>query len=142
MSYRTYINGNEWLGNNECPKIIMDELKRQGCPFDGDCCCKNGFEIKDLNGLVMATEKWIISKCKNNQEVANFNSTIEQYKDCCLTENLKQLQDCAYIFVSVNLLKYVGGIQNYTREFKQIGKDKYNYEYKLKPGVKCLFEAY
>ena len=140
MSFRTYINGNEWLGNNNFPQIIFDELKRQGCQFDEDGCCEE-FEIKDLDGLVKAAERYIVVKCENNAKVADFNETIEHYKDCCLTENIKELQDCAYIFVSVNLLKYVGR-DNYTRSFKKIGENKWNYEYKLKPGVKCVFSAY
>ena len=58
MSYRTYINGHEWLGNNEMYDEIYEELKRQGCPFDKEGCVggyrENPFEVKDLNGLVMA----------------------------------------------------------------------------------------
>jgi hypothetical protein len=38
MSYRTYINGHEWLGNNEMYDEIYEELKRQGCPFDKEGC--------------------------------------------------------------------------------------------------------
>ena len=141
MSFRTYINGNEWLGNNNFPQIIFEELKRQGCPFDKEGCCLDGFEVPDFDGLVKAAEKYIVAKCENNAKVADFNETIERYKDCCLTENIKELQDRAYIFVSVNLLKYVGE-GNYTKSFKKIAENKWNYEYKLKPGVKCVFSAY
>lgn len=64
MSYRTYINGHEWLGNNEYSKEIFEELKRQGCSFDEEECAYN-FEVKDLDGLVKATEKYIRRNIKN-----------------------------------------------------------------------------
>ena len=52
MSYRIYVhtkNGGkrQCLGNNECPEVLVEELKKQGCEFDEDYCFSN-FEIKDL----------------------------------------------------------------------------------------------
>ena len=56
MSFRTYINENEWLGNNILPGIIAEELRRQGCVFDEDGCVFEPFQIKDLDGIIKATE--------------------------------------------------------------------------------------
>lgn len=53
MSYRIYVHtekdGKKYqcLGNNECPQVLMKELKKQGCKMNEDDCFYN-FEIKDL----------------------------------------------------------------------------------------------
>lgn len=143
MSYRTYINGHEWLGNNVRYYEIFDELARQGCPFDEDDCVDEPFEVKDLNGLVKACEKTIIRLIQENNEVANFKPTIDRaMKTNDLTFILQMLQDCACIFMSVNLLKYIGD------KYKDWDID-YTYtetgvieKYKLTEKGKCLFEAY
>lgn len=75
MSYRTYINGHEWLGNNEYSKEIFEELKRQGCHFDEEKCVYD-FEVKDLDGLVKATEKYIRKLVKDNNKRGNFSDFI------------------------------------------------------------------
>ena len=36
MSYRIYVNHYQCLGNNECPEVLIKELKRQGCEMDVD----------------------------------------------------------------------------------------------------------
>ena len=145
MSYRTYINGHEWLGNNEGPQVILDELKRQGCPFNADWCTPHdpetheslAFEIKDLQGLVEATEKAIIKMYEANPDIANFGSSVDGWNHN-LTYRMRELAEYAYIFWTVALLKYVGE-ENYTVSFDW-GKKRETYT--LKPGVKCLFEAY
>ena len=107
MSYRTYINGHEWLGNNVIYYEIFDELARQGCPFDEEDCVYEPFEVKDLDGLVKACEKTIIRLIQENNEVANFKPNIERAMETNdLTFILQILQDTARIFISVNLLKY------------------------------------
>lgn len=143
MSYRTYINGHEWLGNNVRYYEIFDELAHQGCPFDEDDCVDEPFEVKDLDGLVKACEKTIIRLIQENNEVANFKPTIDRaMKTNDLTFILQMLQDCACIFMSVNLLKYIGD------KYKDWDID-YTYtetgvieKYKLTDKGKCLFEAY
>lgn len=139
MSYRTYINGNEWLGNNECPKLIMDELKRQGCNFNEDYIV-HGFEIKDLDGLVKATEKYILELFEYNNDIANFGDNIKRSHN--LTSSLLGLQDCAYIFASANLIRFVGE-NNYTVDYDFDEKTyQCKFIYKLKKDVKCFFDAY
>ena len=143
MSYRTYINGHEWLGNNVRYYEIFDELARQGCPFDEEDCVYEPFEVKDLDGLVKACEKTIIRLIQENNEVANFKSNIERAMETnYLTFILQMLQDTARIFISVNLLKYIGD------KYKDWDIDYIDTEtgviekYKLTEKGKCLFEAY
>ena len=143
MSYRTYINGHEWLGNNVRYYEIFDELARQGCPFDENDCVYEPFEVKDLDGLVKACEKTIIRLIQENNEVANFKSNIERAMETnYLTFILQMLQDTARIFISVNLLKYIGD------KYKDWDIDYIDTEtgviekYKLTEKGKCLFEAY
>ena len=143
MSYRTYINGHEWLGNNVRYYEIFDELARQGCHFDEEDCVYEPFEVKDLDGLVRACEKTIIRLVQENNEIANFKSNIESAMETNdLTFILQMLQNHAYIFMSVNLLKYIGD------KYKDWDIDYINTEtgviekYKLTEKGKCLFEAY
>ena len=143
MSYRTYINGHEWLGNNVIYYEIFDELARQGCPFDEEDCVYEPFEVKDLDGLVKACEKTIIRLIQENNEVANFKPNIERAMETnYLTFILQMLQDTARIFISVNLLKYIGD------KYKDWDIDYIDTEtgviekYKLTEKGKCLFEAY
>ena len=143
MSYRTYINGHEWLGNNVMYDEILEELSRQGCPFDEENCVDEAFEVKDLDGLVRACEKTIIRLVQENNEIANFKPNIESAMETNdLTFILQMLQNNAYIFMSVNLLKYIGD------KYKDWDIDYIDTEtgviekYKLTDKGKCLFEAY
>lgn len=144
MSYRTYINGHEWLGNNEMYDEIYQELVRQGCPFDEDDCVVEPFEVKDLDGLVKACENVIVRLVQKNPEIANFKFNIDnamEFKNN-LTFILQMLQDCACIFMSVNLLKYIGD------KYKDWDIDYIDTEtgiimqYKLTNKGKCLFTTY
>ena len=143
MSYRTYINGHEWLGNNVRYYEIFDELARQGCPFDEDDCVYEPFEVKDLDGLVKACEKAIIRLIQENNEIANFKPTIDRAMEINdLTFILRMLQDCACIFISVNLLKYIGDVyKDWTIDYINTA-DGVIEKYKLTDKGKCLFEAY
>ena len=145
MAYRTYINGHEWLGNNEMYDEIYQELVRQGCPFDEDgCVFDKPFEVKDLDGLIKACEKVIVKKCESNKKVADFNDTITNIKKYGndLTYTLQELQSNAYIFISVNLLKYIG---EYLKDWEVCWvkkEDDMIAKYRLTDKGKCLFEAY
>ena len=143
MSYRTYINGHEWLGNNVRYYEIFDELARQGCPFDEEDCVYEPFEVKDLDGLVRACEKTIIRLVQENNEIANFKSNIESAMETNdLTFILQMLQDHAYIFMSVNLLKYIGDkYKDWDIDYIDT-KTGVIEKYKLTDKGKCLFEAY
>ena len=144
MSYRTYINGHEWLGNNEMYDEIYQELVRQGCPFDEDDCVVEPFEVKDLDGIVKAGEKVIIRLVQKNAEIANLKSTIDNAIELKidLTHRLTGLQDRAFIFISANLLKFIG---DYFKDWKTCRVHTESgiiMQYKLTDKGKCLFTAY
>ena len=144
MSYRTYINNHEWLGNNEMYDEIYQELVRQGCPFDENDCVRHPFEVKDLDGLVRACEKVIIKKCERNKKMADFNDTIfntQKYGDD-LTFTLRELQNDAYIFISANLLKYIGDAFKDWEIYWTSTESGIITKYKLTDKGKCLFTAY
>lgn len=143
MSYRTYINGHEWLGNYVIYDEIYEELVRQGCLFDKNDCVYEPFEVKDLDGLVKACEKTIIRLTQENNEVANFNPNIERGMETNdLTFILQILQDTARIFISVNLLKYIGDrYEDWTIDYIDTDTGIID-KYKLTDKGKCLFEAY
>ena len=144
MAYRTYINGHEWLGNNEMYDEIYQELVRQGCPFDEDDCVIDPFEVKDLDSLLKACEKVIIRLVQKDAGIANFNSTIDNAiaSNVDLTYILTGLRDRAYIFISVNLLKYIG---DYLKDWEICDTRTESgiiMRYKLTDEGKCLFAAY
>lgn len=144
MAYRTYINGHEWLGNNEMYDEIYQELVRQGCPFDEDDCVMEPFEVKDLDGLLKACEKVIIRLVQKDANIANFNSTIDNAiaSKVDLTYILTGLRDRAYIFISANLLKYIG---DYLKDWEICDmrtESGISMQYKLTDEGKCLFTAY
>ena len=144
MAYRTYINGHEWLGNNEMYDEIYQELVHQGCPFDEDDCVIDPFEVKDLDGLLKACEKVIIRLVQKDAGIANFNSTIDNAiaSKVDLTYILAELRDRAYIFISANLLKYIG---DYLKDWEICSTHTESgiiMRYKLTDEGKCLFTAY
>ena len=144
MAYRTYINGHEWLGNNEMYDEIYQELVRQGCHFDEDDCVIDPFEVKDLDGLLKACEKVIIRLVQKDANIANFNSTIDNAiaSKVDLTYILTGLRDRAYIFISANLLKYIG---DYLKDWEICDmrtESGISMQYKLTAEGKCLFAAY
>lgn len=144
MSYRTYINGHEWLGNNEMHEEIYEELKRQGCPFDEDGCVEN-FEVKDLDGLVKACEKAVIRMVHENRKIADFAETIDNTleRGMGLTYRLQQLNDNAYIFIGVKLLDYIGeSYKQWETCWRKNEDGKFEDVYRLCGDGKCIFSAY
>lgn len=133
MSYRIYVNHKQVLGNNECPKVLTDELKKQGCKFDEDWCFEN-FEIKDLQGIIEALEKYIYEmedwtkKHYDGDSIADFSKSLDEWKTN-FTYRLTYSIDCGYLFVTYNFLQYIKG--DY--------EEDYNFEkkrmiYKIKEG--------
>ena len=62
MSIRTYINKKEWLGNNNLPVEIFDELERQGAEIDEDgidALLNTKYAIKSNKGNIY------LKKCDN-----------------------------------------------------------------------------
>ncbi len=145
MSYRTYINGHEWLGNNVMYNEIYNELKRQGCPFDANDCIDSDtpFEVNDLDSLVRASEKAIIHLY--NKEINVYKENIADFSDNItkpigdFTWQLREVRDYAYIFISAMLLEYIGKFgKEWDFEITKNGKMKY----RLINDGKCLFTAY
>lgn len=144
MSYRTYINGNEWLGNNQLHEEIYEELKRQGCPFDEDCCVEE-FEVKDLDGLVKACEKVVIRMVHENKRIADFNDTIDNAIEgnINLTYTLQELNNYAYIFIGVKLLDYIGKFyKQWEMYYTRTEDNNLETHYRLRGDGKCIFSAY
>lgn len=144
MAIRTYINKKEWLGNNNLPEEIFDELEKQGAVINEDGICKY-FEIKDLNGLILATEKYIRNLYNKRKEIyrniADFSKDIEyDIEDGTLTYSMMTKQEKAYIFVSCNLLNIIGS-DNYDMEY-EFKDGKLKVRYNLKPNTKVIFECY
>ena len=143
MAYRTYINGQEWLGNNVLYDEIYNELQRQGCKFDNEECWREEpFEVKDLDGLVRASERAIINlynkRIRIKENIADFtDNIINPIGD--FTWQLKQAREYGYIFISAMLLEYVGKFgKQWDFEITKNGKMKY----RLVNDGKCLFTAY
>ena len=149
MAYRTYINGHEWLGNNVMFDNIYEELKRQGCPFKEEDGYIESFQVKDLDALVKACErdiveyrlKWLSDKY-NPTDIANADYIFEGHGlyGSDLTLNLSDWRKHAYIFISSNLLEYVGW--DNINLGGEVIDGKFINCFTLKEGAKCEFKAY
>ena len=160
MADRSYINGHEWLGNNEYIPEIWDELARQGCKFDAEGFTVEPFQVKDLDGLVRATEKAIIRFAKENEKwLEDHKPMIKDYPSFMIhkfgdyshlfdKEHMKEYESneesltnqmaidvfWSRMFYVYNLLFFIG-IDNYQEDFKE-----HRLVYNLKPNAKCVFE--
>lgn len=141
MSYRMYVKTeidgkrHQFLGNNECPDVLIEELKRQGAEFDEDYCIYN-FEVKDIQSVITALEKYILDiyeyQKKKGNNIFDFEETILKEKDRNLTLTLDYYKGCWYMLVSVN---FVNAIEDSIDIFQnddnklvyQILKDKHVY---------------
>lgn len=144
MSYRTYINGHEWLGNNQMHIEIYEELKRQGCPFDRDDCVEE-FEVKDLDGLVKACEKVVIRIVHEDRSIADFSDTIDHAieRNMNLTHRLQELRNYARIFIGVKLLDYIGeSYKQWEIYYTRTKGNNLEMHYRLCGDGKCIFSAY
>lgn len=160
MADRSYINGYEWLGNNEVVPEIFDELKRQGCKFNEEWLTVEPFQVKDLDGLICATEKAIIRNVKEHEKwLEAHQHRIEKYPAFMVhkygdyshlfdKEHMKEYESgeqslttlmvsdvfWTKMFYVYNLLFFIG-IGNYEEEFVE-----HRIVYTLKPNAKCVFE--
>ena len=160
MADRSYINGHEWLGNNEVIPEIWDELKRQGCKFNEEQLTVEPFQVTDLDGLVQATEKAIIRYAKEQEKwlevrkpiIKDYpNFMVHKFGDYSYLfdkEHMKEYEDdeeslitqmdtdvfWSRMFYVHNLLFFIG-IDNYEEAFKG-----HRIVYILKPNAKCVFE--
>lgn len=140
MSYRTYVNNYQFLGNDEQSEDLIKELKKQGCKIDRDGCFRN-FEIKELNPIIKALERYIIKTDERAKKllkkgISNFEGEFEVYKKGDnLTLDLQELSENAYLFITVNFLKQIK--DDYQIDYKD-GKITYN----LKEGHKIYMSAF
>lgn len=142
MSYRIYVNNYQCLGNNECPKVLIDELKRQGCEFDVDNCFEN-FEIKELQPIIEALEEyirnineWTLNKKYNPHSIADFTDVFEKSKQGNgLTWEIQEYMEYGYLFITANFLK---AIKN---DYEEI-YDKDRIKYKIKNGHHIYMSGY
>lgn len=122
MSYRIYVNNHQLLGNNECPEVLLKELKRQGCEINEEKIFHD-FAIKDLDGIVKVLEKYIIDDV--GIESANFSDYLSNgiKRKVDLTSHISQIYECGIIFVTSKLLNLIGK-ENYHIDIK---KRKFKY---------------
>ena len=134
MSYRIYVNHYQCLGNNECPKVLVEELKRQGCEMDVDHCFHD-FEIKELQPIIEALEQYIfevddrIKKRHNGVGLGDYTEEFQRWKRGSFTLEVENMVECGYMFVSYNFLKAIEG--DYEEDFD---RDKDRLIYKIKEG--------
>lgn len=141
MSYRIYVNNYQCLGNNECPDVLINELKRQGCKPDSNNCFES-FEIKELQPIIEALEQYIIDT--NNyflnrkykpQSIADFSKVFKEKQANGLTWKIQEYLDCGYLFVAVNFLNAIK--DDYEEDYT---KDRITY--KIKKGHHVFMSAY
>lgn len=133
MSYRIYVNDFQCLGNNVCPQVLIEELKKQGCEIDADNCFEN-FEIKEIQPIIEALEKYVFSvyeeKIRRGINICDFQKEFEQYKNSkFFTNYMEVLADTAYIFTTTNFLRYIKD------DVEEIwNEENAKIEYKIKKG--------
>ena len=139
MSYRIYVNHYQCLGNNECPAVLIDELKKQGCEMDVDYCF-NDFEIKDLEAIIEAleqyikdTNEWALNKKYNPGSIADFSEVFEESNKYGngLTWKIQEYLDCGYLFVTINFLN---AIKEDYEEYFDCEDRQHRIKYKIKEG--------
>lgn len=145
MSYRIYVNNYQCLGNNECPEVLMNELKRQGCEIDEDGCFKN-FEIKELEPIIEALEQyiidkneWALNKSYNPGSIADFSDIFEKIGCNGLTWNIEYKTECGYLFITVNFLN---AIKDDYEEYFDFEDKKHQIKYKIKEGHHVYMSGY
>lgn len=140
MSYRIYVNNYQCLGNNECPKVLMDELKRQGCEMDGDNCFQD-FEIKELQPIIEALEQYIfdiddrIKKRHNGVGLGDYTEEFQKWKNSNYTYEIDSMVEFGYMFITYNFLKHIEG--DYEMDW-----DNDKIIYKIKEGHHVYMSGY
>ena len=139
MSYRIYVNNYQCLGNNECPKVLIEELKRQGCEMNEDNCFHD-FEIKELQPIIEALEQyirdmneWALNKKYKPSSIADFSNVFDESEKYGngLTWKIQEYLECGYLFVTVNFLKAIK--DDYEEDFDFENKE-HRIVYKIKEG--------
>lgn len=116
MSYRIYVNDYQCLGNNECPQVLIDELKKQGCKFNNEDYIFENFEIKELQPIIEALEQyirdmnnWSLNKKYKPCSIADFSNVFDESEKYGngLTWKIEEYLECGYLFVTINFLKAI-----------------------------------
>lgn len=148
MSYRIYVNDYQCLGNNECPKALIDELKRQGCKFDNEDYIFKNFEIKELQPIIEALEqyirdmnKWALNKKYKPCSIADFSNVFDESEKYGngLTWKIQEYLECGYLFVTVNFLK---AIEDDYEEDLDFENKEHRITYKIKEGHHIYMSGY
>lgn len=139
MSYRIYVNHYQCLGNNECPNVLIEELKRQGCEMDVDYCFHD-FEIKELEPIIEALEQyivdtnnWALNKKYNPGSIADFSEIFVNHLKYGngLTWKIGEYLENGYLFVTINFLK---AIEDDYEEYFDYEDRKHKIKYRIKEG--------
>ena len=148
MSYRIYVNDYQCLGNNECPGVLIEELKRQGAEIDDDYCF-DGFEIKELQPIIEALEQYIrdINELHLNSEykpssIADFSNILQEKKEKYgngLTWRLQEIAETGYLFVTVNFLN---AIKEDYEEYFDDEDERGRIKYRIKEGHHVYMSGY
>ena len=148
MSYRIYVNKYQCLGNNECPQVLIDELKRQGCKFDDEEeCTFENFEIKELQPIIEALEQyirdtndWAVNRKYKPCSIADFSALFEKdpYKNG-LTWRIQEQLEYGYLYVTVNFLK---AIKDDYEEYMDFDDENRHIKYKIKEGHHVYMSGY
>ena len=147
MSYRIYVNDYQCLGNNECPQVLIDELKRQGCKMNEDNCFKD-FEIKELEPIIEALEQyivdtnnWALNRKYKPSSIADFSGIFENHKKYGngLTWRIEEYLECGYLFVTINFLK---AIKDDYEEDMDYNNKNHRIIYKIKEGHHIYMSGY
>lgn len=161
MSYRIELinRNNEELqvfGNNECPKIFLDEIKKQGAIIDEEDNFDK-FKIKDIMPIITCIDTYVKELEIKFQEEKQYhdieidvenelynlkkvyqNSIFDFTNDIYLRDNAYPLWlqaeykiNCAYLFFSYNFIKHI-----------EDSLDRVSlYEYKLKDGEEIFLKG-
>ena len=129
MSYKTWINGHQILGNNEYSRELIDALIKQGMsdPKDDDWCYE--FEVKDVIAVVDAIDTYAKKEVEKRVHYGIKMYDFSDYKELLtvepLYESAQDIVQCGFVFTSyrvVQLLLCIGCIKEDKNKFVATGK--------------------
>lgn len=141
MAYRTYVGTTgkdtiQILGNNVSYKPLLDELKRQGVKMVDECFFEG--KIKELQPIIDILEKYIMEEVKNAKiNIFDMTPSENDVEKVGLTLCMMEALDRAYIFITANLINYLG--DNIEQDYDI---EQNRFIFKIKEGKEVWFEAY
>ena len=152
MGYRTYVEGTQIFGNNECYKKWINFIVKEGIKVDEDECY-DGY-ISDIQGAVEVIEEIILdmAKQRNDMKLSNifdftyiYNEEVEARNNndysMDLTYRLKYIMDNGYIFMSNNFIEACGDKVRSYLDFKD-SRERTEYYKLTNNDIKIHVEAY